>query len=134
MDLTKIGIFSGMVGKMNWLTQRQETIATNVANSDTPGYEAQDIAAFTFGNMFKKVSLATTQPGHIQLASATNSDDAKESSALRTTWELKPDGNAVSVEREAKKAADTAADYEMVTGMYKKYVTMEKAALGQGSA
>jgi flagellar basal-body rod protein FlgB len=133
MDLTQLGIFSGIVGKMNWLTQRQQTISENVANADTPGYEAKDITPFSFESMFKKLTLNTTQSGHIQLASAADGAEARETSTLRTTWELKPDGNAVSVEREAKKAADTAADYELVTSMYKKYVSMEQTALGSKS-
>ena len=32
MDLSQLGLFSGLIGKMDWLTQRQKAIAENVAN------------------------------------------------------------------------------------------------------
>jgi flagellar basal-body rod protein FlgB len=134
MDLSQLGLFNGIVGKMNWLVQRQGVIAQNVENLDTPGYEAQDVAPFTFKSMMKKIAPVATEPGHIQLVSD-SSDDAKESSVLRTTWELKPDGNAVSSEREAKKSADTAIQYQLVTNIYKHSVGLLKTALGNnGSA
>ena len=80
--------------------------------------------------MMKKVTTVATDPAHIQLASDGSGGDAKESSVLRTSWELKPDGNAVSNEREMKKAADTAADYQLVTNIYKHSIGLMKTALG----
>ncbi|MFD2853698.1 flagellar basal body rod protein FlgB [Seohaeicola zhoushanensis] len=32
--------------KMEWLSARQKVIAENVANADTPGYKARDVASF----------------------------------------------------------------------------------------
>ena len=37
MDIGKLGLFANMKEKMGWLSQNQETIAQNIANSDTPG-------------------------------------------------------------------------------------------------
>jgi flagellar basal-body rod protein FlgB len=132
MDLSQYGLFSGMTAKMNYDTQRTKVLSENIANADTPGYEAQDVTPFTFSSIFKALPLEQTNPAHIQLSSAAGGA-VRETSELQQSWELKPDGNAVSTEREVKKAADTAADYEMVTNEYKKYIGIEKIVLGEGS-
>jgi flagellar basal-body rod protein FlgB len=132
MDLSQIGLFNGIVGKMNWLIQRQGVIAQNVENVDTPGYEAQDVTPFSFKTMMKKVAPVATDPNHIQPVGDDDSNgEGKAASALRTTWELKPDGNAVSSEREMKKAADTATDYQLVSNIYKHSIGLIKTALGE---
>ena len=89
-----------------------------------------DIAPFTFEGTMRKLQPVTTEPGHIVPASASGGA-AKESSALRTAYEVKPDGNAVSVEREMKKEAETEVDYELATNMYKQSVGLIKTALGE---
>ena len=132
MDLSQIGLFNGLVSKMDWLTQRQGVIARNIANSDTPAYESLDIAPFSFKNMLKKLQPTVTNSAHMELASSTSGGAAKEGSALRSAYEVKPDGNAVSTEQEMKKAADTAADYQLATNIYKKSVSLVELALGKG--
>jgi flagellar basal-body rod protein FlgB len=43
---------------------RQKVLASNIANSDTPGYKSRDVK---FGNILKeKMELLTTEPGHIK--------------------------------------------------------------------
>ncbi len=138
MDLSQIGLFSGLMDKMNWLTQRQGLIASNIANVDTPGAEGKDLAPFTFKNMMKKLQLAPAQTssgaGFLQVGMPTGGSggDAKEMSELHSAYEVKPDGNAISTEAEMKKAADTAADYQLVTNVYKKSVSLIELALGNG--
>ncbi|MGO9391343.1 flagellar basal body protein, partial [Rhodoblastus sp.] len=39
-------LFSLASQNANWLATRQVTIASNVANANTPGYRAQDVAPF----------------------------------------------------------------------------------------
>ncbi len=132
MDLSQIGLFNGLVGKMDWLVQRQGVIAQNIANADTPQYESQDIAPFSFKTMLKKLAPVATDAAHIQVsASGDANGDAKVGSALHDAYEVKPDGNAVTTEQEMKKAADTAADYQLATNIYKKSVSLLELALGR---
>jgi flagellar basal-body rod protein FlgB len=43
---------------------RQKVIASNIANADTPGYKAKNVA---FGNILEnRVKLLTTDPGHMK--------------------------------------------------------------------
>ena len=38
MDFSKIPLFQGLVHKMGWLAQRQQVLARNIANANTPGF------------------------------------------------------------------------------------------------
>lgn len=43
MDFSKIPLFQGLVQKMGWLAQRQQVLARNIANANTPGFKPKDI-------------------------------------------------------------------------------------------
>ncbi len=45
---------------------------------------------------------------------------------------VRPDGNAVSMEDQLAKVADTAGTQELVTNLYRKYHAMFRTALGRG--
>ena len=48
MDLNTLGVFKLLNKKMDWLNQRQEVVAENIANVDTPKYKPSDLKTFTF--------------------------------------------------------------------------------------
>jgi flagellar basal-body rod protein FlgB len=49
MDLPGIGLFRMISQQLHWLGQRQEVLSQNVANADTPGYQARDLQPLAFG-------------------------------------------------------------------------------------
>ena len=53
MDLNKLTLFRLMKGQMGWLSRRQEVLAQNVANADTPGYKPRDLAPLDFEQMLR---------------------------------------------------------------------------------
>lgn len=89
--------------------QRLETLASNIANADTPGFKAREIdfrAALTAAGG-QAIRPATTQPGHLPGASV---------GPARLVWRvpLQPsaDGNTVDTQIEQAKFADAAMRYE----------------------
>ncbi len=44
MDLNKVSLFGMMKQRLAWLGQRQEVLAQNIANADTPGYRRKLIS------------------------------------------------------------------------------------------
>ena len=126
MDLTDIGLFQLAEQKLAWLGQRQQVLAQNVANASTPGYQARDLPAFAKVLAGATPTLAVTDPMHIQLAS--NSGAALQAPRPR---ERAPDGNAVSLEEQLTKVADTASTQELVLNLYHKYQGMFRTALGR---
>ena len=86
---------------MNWLNQRQEVIAQNVANADTPDYRAQDLKAFDFKNVIRqnrpktqRVTVNLTKPTHIPGSQGQSSSPFKEID-VRRPYETAPDGTKV---------------------------------------
>ena len=61
MNLDQISFFRLASDRLEWLSSRQKGIAENIANGDTPGYRARDVAPFE--SYVQAVSAATTDGG-----------------------------------------------------------------------
>ena len=102
---------------LNLRAQRQEILAANIANADTPGYQARDV---DFSSELKKVmergraensgvSLALTSSRHIPAqAISTPSVDL----LYRIPDQPALDGNSVDMERERTQFADNSLQYQ----------------------
>jgi flagellar basal-body rod protein FlgB len=132
MDLGNIPLFRAMAKRMAWLGERQQVLAQNVANADTPGYAAQDLKKPDFGALVtasapSQVPLVRTQKMHLAgTASATSFTVERQRGNERSL-----SGNAVSLEDEMMKVAETANDYALTSNLYRRHVAMLKAALGR---
>jgi len=134
MDLNNLGMFKLLSKKMDWLNQRQEVLAQNVANVDTPHYKPSDLKALTFQSALEgtnRLAPVVTSPGH-QMPPGYASE-AGEEQKDKTPYETKPDGNAVVVEDQMLKMSQSSQDYTMVTNLYKKNISLLKLALHSGS-
>jgi len=97
--------------------RRTELIAKNLANADTPGYQARDIdfraamARASGETPTQGVHLSTTQAGHIGGAA---SADASTSPDLKYRTPLAPalDGNTVDAQLEQAAFAENAVRYQ----------------------
>ncbi|NBB98054.1 MAG: flagellar basal body rod protein FlgB, partial [Alphaproteobacteria bacterium] len=84
--------------------QRQVVISQNVANADTPGYRARDVASF--GSYLQQSgAMDSVRSGHLQ-----DMPPARLSETADTTA---PNGNSVSLEREMMRAAETRQSHDM---------------------
>jgi flagellar basal-body rod protein FlgB len=134
MDLSNLALFKTIGKKMGWLTQRENVIAQNIANADTPGFRALDIAPMSFKETLgQKLQPATTSEKHLVAASSGKPGDAKVA-AEKKPWEVSPSNNGVVVEEQMMKSANTAQDYQLMLNLYRKNVTMLRTALGRGGS
>ena len=85
-----------------WLSLRQMTISTNVANANTPGYQAQDIEPFEKLLDTKIVPLAVTSSKHMAMETSLRPQGTRK----EQSWEVVHSGNSVSLEQEMLKAGD----------------------------
>ena len=133
MDLSKASIFRMMSEKMDWLSERQKVLAQNVANADTPGYSARDLAPMTFdkraGSSSFSMALARTDPKHIQPG---GESETFRPQAEREPYETAPSKNGVVLEEQMVKVAETQTDHQMITNLYRKHLHMLQIALGRG--
>ncbi len=132
MDLSRTPLYAMITQRMGWLTERQRVIAENVANADTPGYQARDLRALDFGRMLsslrQRLAPAQTSGSHIAPAPSSSGGPPRDrAQAFETTLS----GNSVSLEREMTKAADSAVDYQLVTNIYRRQLNMLRTVVGR---
>lgn len=130
MNLPDVPLFAMLRERMSWLHQRQDVLSQNVANADTPGYVARDLKALDFADMLNGTApaghMVTTDIRHFAVspAAAGFEDEATPDQASN------PNGNAVSLEREMVKVADTQAQFAAAANLYAKAMTLMKTAIG----
>jgi flagellar basal-body rod protein FlgB len=103
-----------------WLSLRQATIASNVANANTPGYRAQDIEPFDKLLDTKVVALAVTSPKHL----TTETSLRPQGTRKEDSWEVVHSGNSVNLEQEMLKAGDINRDYSLNTAIIRSFHRM----------
>ncbi len=136
MDLKSIPLFSSLGQKMNWLTERQKVLAQNIANANTPGYSPKDLKKVSFKARLDQTGQAdslrmqTAAEGHMSSAGGSSAD--YEIKVQDTKFSIEsPDGNAVNLEDELSKMAETQMNYALAVNLYRKHVSMIKTALGR---
>ncbi len=135
MNLPGIPLFNILRQRMSWLNDRQSVLSQNVANADTPGFEAKDLKPVDFSQLLRRTpvqgnfspALAVTDPRHIAVSP---SQGGGFSEMLAADTQANPTGNTVSIEQEMIKVANTQAQYRAASNLYAKAVTMMRTAIG----
>ena len=112
--------------RLGWLDDRQRVLARNIANADTPGYVPRDEQSFSKSLADQTVAPALTNPMHL----AGNAGTAGTVAVRPRQRSL--DGNAVALDEQMTKVADTDTQQRLVTTLYGKYMSMYSTALGKG--
>ena len=107
--------------KSSWLAARQTTVASNIANANTPGYKAKDLAAFSEVLNKTQLSLASTNPSHLAPSGAGPLDEAKTATGA---WDVSESGNSVGLEEELLKAGQVNSEYSLTTNIVKSFHSM----------
>lgn len=132
MELEKMTLFGAVKKRLNWLTQRQEVLAQNIANSDTPKYKPSDLRKFSFDELVRaeqmQLTLNASGPGHIDGRPKRIRDYSTE--VERRPFETALNGNAVVLEEQMAKVNETAIDHSFMTRIYKKNLDMIRMAIG----
>ncbi len=133
MELDKIALFGLVKKRLAWLAQRQEVLARNIANADTPGYKPRDLKPFDFkrlvGREVGRVDLDVTNRAHLGGGRERARDFAEE--RTRHPYESAPAGNAVILEEQMMKVGETTMSHKLTTELYKKHLNMIRTALGR---
>jgi len=133
-DLTDL--MAGAARQMHFLSQRQRVVAQNIANSETPGFKAQDVTAPDFADVLG--SSGTTRiaaprvaatAGMVALGARTGVNPGVVTDP--DTFETKPDGNTVTLEDQLLKMGQIQADFAAVTNIYRKQQALLQTALGK---
>lgn len=98
---------------------RQQAIAQNVANADTPGYRARD--AVSFDEYLRLSRRAETEP--LRPLNLLRMDTVPPT--------LAPNGNGVSIEVEMMRATEARQQHELALGIYGSVRDVMRASLGR---
>jgi flagellar basal-body rod protein FlgB len=131
MDAARINLLDLAEQRMNWADERQAVLAQNIANANTPGYKPHDLRPFAAALASAgAVAPMRTDPNHLPgTLPAQTPGEVQDRAHLKA-----PDGNAVSLDEQLVKVADTETTHELVTNIYKTYLGMFRTAAGGGSS
>ena len=117
---------------MHWHQERQQLLAENVSNANTPKFKPRDLAPPDLARAQPAAALAVarTSPAHLAGASAAAAQFQLD---RRSEFETRPAGNAVSLEDEMLKVAANQMDYQAATALYSRGLGLLKTALGRRS-
>jgi flagellar basal-body rod protein FlgB len=126
MDFSQIPLFALADQRLAWIDRRQELLASNIANADTPGWRARDLVPFIKTLQRASLVLARTDPAHLGGADGSGSLAAQQEKTERA-----PDGNGVAIDQELKKVADTDTAHELVNLIDMKYLGLFRTVIGK---
>jgi len=113
-------------------SHRQNLLATNIANADTPGFRAMD---FEFAEAMRsaqfaleKPTLATTAAGHAETNFFAPPSNTLEFVRYTSSTQMSLDGNTVDMNRERASTAQNTILYELaIAGVADEYSDMKLA-------
>jgi len=112
-------------------SQRQQVIASNIANADTPGFVARD---FDFAAALKDAAGLRSAPDrtHAQHLRLGSTDPRSPDMAYTVQTQPSQDGNSVDLDRERANFVDNSIRYESTLRFINSHVkTMLSAITGQ---
>ncbi len=109
MKLDQTGLQLGNF--MSYLSQRQEAIATNIANADTPGFQTRDVAMpGNFSSAMRDAGIVVEAPN----------------------LPSRNDGNNVSIDREARLLAETTMKFNIAVQLVRAELKNVRSAIEEG--
>jgi flagellar basal-body rod protein FlgB len=115
---------------MQWNQERQQLLAENVSNANTPNFRPRDLAPIDPNRLQPSTALAMarTDSGHLAGSSATTGHFQTE---RRSDFEVRPAGNGVDLEDEMLKVAANQMDFQAAAQLYSRGLGLVKTALGK---
>ena len=128
-----LSLLNAMTAKMRWHQQRQDLLAQNVANANTPNYLGQELKPFDFAQQMNGLHLdpitTDVNDGRDIVASALGGGGPADA-GQQVNFEVTPEGTGITVEDEMMKVSANQMDYQAVTTLYSKSLALIRTALG----
>lgn len=104
---------------------RQVLTARNIANADSPGYQAQRLPDFS--DVFDRSTMRTAAQSGDRISSISFIDDH----AYSDTRSLSPNGNSVSIEQEMLHGVQAERSHRRAMTIYKHSLDVMRGVLGR---
>jgi flagellar basal-body rod protein FlgB len=119
--MSSIYLFNVASQRSHWLAVRQETVTSNIAHANTPGYAARDVQPFEAVLQSEQLSMATSDPAHV--ADETRGPEGV-AEAEEDDWQTYSSGNTVSIEKELVKAGEVNSAFALNNSVIKSFHRM----------
>ena len=134
VDLFQNQTIDAMGAYMSRLSQRQQIVASNLANIDTPGYKAKDVSFHA-----TMQELMTDNSGELKTSSPDHSSDMIAIMPRAQAFEVqgltpRADQNNVDLDREMMKLSETSFGYSMMTQFLRGKFRTISMAINEGKA
>ena len=120
VEETFAGSSEELKNHLDYLAAREMVLSQNLANLDTPNYKPRDLQKNSAGGTF---SLTNTHPGHIGLE-----EGDKYQIVQGEIAEIKPNGNAVTAEKELAKKNENAMNFSQTSNSLASFNKMLRLA------
>jgi flagellar basal-body rod protein FlgB len=121
MGMNSIFLFDLTSQRNQWLSLRQTAISGNIANANTPGYQALDVAPFDSVLQTSQLELARSDAGHFGLSAGQRHELQPPQ---EDKWDVYDSGNSVSLEKEMVKAGDVNSAFALSNNVVRAFHRM----------
>ncbi|MCX8996100.1 flagellar basal body rod protein FlgB [Rhizobiaceae bacterium BDR2-2] len=116
-----IQLFELASKQAEWLSVRQEVVATNIANANTPKYRARDVTPFESVLKSSHIPMARTNPAHFAGDTLASDRVGIEENDLNQEIGIQESGNTVALATELAKTGEIKRQYELNTQLIKNF-------------
>lgn len=133
MDLANTSFFGTLRARLDQLSQRQRLISENIANASTPGYVPRDLDTTSFDRALAQQAsggggLRMARTNDMHMAQGGGSMNAAPRVVTSEDSETTMDGNAVVLEDQMARAAETRMAFETGIALYQKGLQLVRMA------
>lgn len=130
--MQELTLFQMLDAKLAYASHRQNVLAANVANANSPNYRAMDVKAPDFKAMLTRetqntpAGLVMTNPKHLNSQGLAAKDNAPTEIV---SYEISPDGNGVDLEEQMLKAGKNTTEANIALSLYTKQLALLRTAV-----
>jgi len=118
-------VFPELENLLSWTSKRQQALAANVANMDTPGYHAKD---YSFEEQLtSSLTMTATSSNHIAPM-----QDVSTAQLYDVGTKERPNGNNVNLEREMTEITKNGLQYITLIQYLNQKIRTLRAAISEG--
>jgi flagellar basal-body rod protein FlgB len=118
-------MFPALEKLLSHASKRQQALASNIANIDTPGYHAKD---YTFESQLgASMTMATTHENHVAPM-----QDTAGARVYEVGSPEKPNGNDVDIDRELTEITKNGVEYLTLVQYLNQKIRMLRSAISDG--
>ena len=119
-----IQLFELASRQAEWLSVRQEVVATNIANANTPKYRSKDVTPFDAVLQAAHAPMARTNPAHFGGETIGSDRIGIEEEDLNSEIGVQESGNSVALASELAKTGEIKRQHDLNTQLVKSFHSM----------